>query len=120
MNEALSCSATNCVHNVSGLCSANTINVKGSEAHTSNSTMCETFAEKGLKNALANVANMNVVGEFKQIFNSSSIEMSPAIRCEAQNCLYNEDKICKANNVQIDGRSALTSSKTSCETFIEE
>jgi len=47
MSGQLSCSALSCVHNMSGLCSANTIHVLGSGAHTSNQTMCDTFAEKG-------------------------------------------------------------------------
>ncbi len=54
-----------------------------SDAHRSEETQCEKFAEKGLKNSLSNVLNMNVIGEFKQVFNNDSIEMSPRIRCEA-------------------------------------
>jgi hypothetical protein len=119
MQGTLSCSATNCVHNQSGLCSASSINIGGSNAHASSSTQCDTFAEKGLKNSLNNVMNMNVTGQFKQIFNSASIEMTPNIRCDAQNCKYNDNKICKAPNVLVNGPGALTSSRTCCETFIE-
>ena len=78
-----------------------------------------TFAEKGLKNSLINVLNMNVVGEFKQVFNSDSIEMSPRIRCEAINCKHNEKKLCLADNIIIYGKDALSSEKTECETFEE-
>lgn len=119
MQNKLSCSAANCVHNMSGLCSANNVNVSGMSAHTSISTQCDTFAEQGLKNSLANVTNMNIPGQIKQLFNSASVEMSPSIRCEAQNCRYNNDRVCNAQNVQIDGPGALTSSRTCCETFIE-
>ncbi|KYH35383.1 hypothetical protein CLTEP_05590 [Clostridium tepidiprofundi DSM 19306] len=119
MNGSLSCSATNCVHNMSGLCSANTINVSGIDANTSSSTQCDTFAEKGLKNSLMNAANVNISGQFRQLFNSSSIEMSPIIRCTAERCKYNENKVCNAANVQITGPGALTSSKTYCETFVK-
>lgn len=119
MNGSLSCSATNCVHNMSGLCSANTINVAGNGAHSSSSTQCETFAEKGLKNSLMNAANVNIPGQFKQLFNSASIEMNPTIRCNAENCKHNNNKMCNAQNIQVSGPGALTSSKTCCETFIE-
>ena len=119
MKGTLSCSATNCVNNMSGICSASTINVLGSNASSSEETQCETFAERGLKNSFANVFNMNVVGEFKQIFNTESIEMSPSIRCEATNCMHNNKKICAANNIMVDGMGALNSSKTQCETFKE-
>ena len=117
MRGTLSCTATNCVNNLSGICSANTINVSGLSAHTSESTQCETFAEKGLKNSLSNVLNMNVLGEIKQVFNNGSIEMSPSIRCEAVNCLHNSKEICAAENIMVNGIGALTSAKTECETF---
>ena len=119
MNGTLSCTATNCVNNMSGICSASTINVSGSSAHSSEATQCETFAEKGLKNSLNNVLNMNVVGEFKQVFNNESIEMSPSIRCSAVNCMHNEKKLCLADNIMVNGMGALSSGKTQCETFKE-
>ena len=119
MSGTLSCSATNCVNNMSGICSASTINVSGSNAHSSEATKCETFAEKGLKNSLTNVLNMNVVGEFKQVFNSDSIEMSPNIRCVAKNCIHNQKNLCAADNIMVNGAGALTTEKTQCETFKE-
>jgi len=120
MNGTLSCSATNCVNNISAICSARTIHISGKDAHSSEGTQCENFAEKGLKNSLINVLNMNVVGEFKQVFNSDSIEMSPRIRCEAINCKHNEKKLCLAENILVYGKDALCSEKTECETFEEE
>ena len=119
MNGTLSCSATNCVNNMSGLCSADTINVFGSNAHSSEKTQCETFAEKGIKNALANVLNNNIVGEFQQVFNSESIVMSPSIRCNATSCTHNENNLCAADNVMVSGIGAITSGRTQCETFKE-
>jgi len=119
MSVKLSCSATNCVHNMSSLCSANSIEVAGSTAQSSAATECNTFAEKGLKNAVTNMINMNVVGEIKQVFTNSSVEMSPKIKCEAVACSHNDNRICAASNVQIHGPSASTSEGTQCETFIE-
>lgn len=119
MNGALTCTATNCVNNISSICSARTIHVSGSDAHSSEETQCENFAEKGLKNSLINVLNMNVIGELKQSFNSESIEMSPRIRCDAKNCKHYEDKICLAEDIVMYGKDALSNEKTECETFEE-
>lgn len=117
MNGELSCSALNCVHNMSGLCSSNVIHVIGAGAHTSMETMCNTFAPKGLKNAITHLPNMNMVGEIKQIFTNNSIQMSPIIKCEAMNCIYNIDKKCNADNIQIYGPNAENTQGTQCETF---
>jgi len=105
---------------MSGICSASTINVSGSNAHSTEATQCETFAERGLKNSLTNVLNMNVVGEFKQVFNNTTIEMSPSIRCEAVNCMHNLKKVCAAENIMVNGIGALSSVRTECETFKEQ
>lgn len=120
MNGELSCNAANCVHNVNGLCSANVIQVIGAGAHKSRETMCDTFAPKGLINAVTHLPNMNIAGEIKQVFTNEAIEMSPIIKCEAINCKYNENRRCEAKNIQIIGPRAGSSEGTQCETFINE
>ncbi len=117
MSGKLSCSAVNCVNNLNSLCTANSIHVTGSPAHTSTETECENFAEKGFVNAMSNFTNMNLIGEFRQLFSKDSIEMSPEIKCEAENCIYNITKLCSASNVQVYGPEAKTSEGTQCETF---
>lgn len=119
MSGKLSCSAANCVNNMNGLCSANAINVNGVSAHTSSGTECETFAEKGFVNAVKNLTNMNIAGEIKQLVKKDSVEMSPDIKCQAANCVYNVSRICSATNVQVYGPGASTSEGTECETFRE-
>lgn len=114
----LSCGALNCVHNLNGLCAASRIQVSGNTAHASSGTSCETFMEKGIKNAIINMGNMNIGGEIRQIFTLNSVEMSPNIRCEASHCTYNVNKICTASNVFVSGDGANTSEGTRCETFI--
>jgi len=101
------------------LCAANYIEVAGSNATSSAATECNTFAERGLANAVTNMGNMNIGGEIKQAFSYGSIEMSPKIKCEAVTCSYNDDRLCSASNVQIHGPSALTSEGTQCETFVK-
>ena len=120
MGVKLSCSVTNCIQNMSSLCAANSIEISGSNAHSSEDTECSTFAENGLKNAVTNMVNMNVVGEIKQAFENGSIEMSPKIKCEAVTCNHNDHGVCAASNIQIHGPSALSSEGTQCETFIEK
>jgi len=117
MSPKLNCTADTCVNNINNLCSANTIKVDGNVASTSSETECETFSEKGFKNAVTNLTNMNFGGEIKQLLNSDSIEMSPKVKCEAANCKYNSNRICGAENVMINGPGASTSSATRCETF---
>ncbi|MCJ7688082.1 MAG: DUF1540 domain-containing protein [Clostridiaceae bacterium] len=119
MKGTLSCTATDCVNNISGICSAITIHVLGLTANNSKSTRCKTYSHKGLKNSLANVLNLNVVGEFKQVFNHESIVMNPRVRCEAINCIHNEEKICEAKNLLIEEISDLDNVKAHCDTFKE-
>lgn len=116
----LGCSAMNCVNNVSGLCSANVILIKGHNASTSSGTECSTFAEKSFRNAVTSVANTNYVGEVKQMFSDNSeILMSPDVQCEARKCLYNKRGLCSADNLVVFGPGAINAYGTVCETFIE-
>lgn len=117
MRTKLSCSAANCIHNASGLCSANEIKVEGLSASTSTGTDCKTFEEKGFTSAYNSFGNMNFKGEIKQLFNKDSVELKPEIKCEAENCKYNSEHICNAENVQIYGPGAKSSVGTQCETF---
>lgn len=116
----LNCNAMSCVNNISGLCSANTIVIQGNKAIAPSGTECKTFAEKGLRNAVMNLGNMNLTGELRQAFTNRSIEMSPNIKCEAENCIYNRERFCNASNVQIYGADATTSENTRCKTFVEK
>lgn len=119
MGVRLTCNADNCVNNVNGLCSANSIKVNGLNSHSSSGTECETFAARGIKNAIWNLNNMNIPGEIRQLFSTSTIEMSPNVKCEADNCVHNSTGKCIAANIQITGPTANVSADTKCETFIE-
>ncbi|MDP4090449.1 MAG: DUF1540 domain-containing protein [Bacillota bacterium] len=118
MNGRLSCSAVNCVHNMSGLCSANRILVNGMSAHSSSGTQCETFAEKGLKNAITHFTNINISGEIRQLMDRDGIHMYPEVGCNAVSCRYNDDRKCQADGLMIMGAHAETSDGTYCETFV--
>jgi len=119
MSGKLNCSADGCVHNMRGLCSANHISVEGNQAHTSKSTECNTFEQKGFVNAFTNVTNMNISGEIRQFVNKNDSAMGPSIKCAAINCTHNVDEICGASSVAIHGPGATSSEGTQCETFVE-
>lgn len=119
MNNNLTCSANSCVHNKEGLCSANTILVKGVSASTTSETNCSTYKETSIRNSIASLGNMNYSGQFEQMLNSGNIEMSPDIRCEAMTCKYNTEGFCDSNRVIVSGAHTNVSGGTCCESFCE-
>jgi Domain of Unknown Function (DUF1540). len=114
----LSCNATNCVNNVAGLCSADIISIKGKDAISSSETVCDTFKQKGIMNALVSMGNTNYVGEVEQMFSDfHEILMTPEVHCNAKKCIYNKHGICGADNLFIYGPRADSVQNTECETF---
>jgi hypothetical protein len=114
----LTCGATDCVHNSRELCTARSIHVGGISTESSDGTQCDTFSPKGVKNAFNSLGNMNLTGEFKQLFTKEDIKMSPGIGCSAEKCIYNEKRICTASDVRIEGTGADSSEATNCGAFI--
>lgn len=97
----LSCSANSCVYNTSGSCYAGAIKVDGKQATTTSNTFCSSYVDRAAS-GINNVAN------------GSNEVCTNNIRCEAYNCKYNEEKLCKADEVHINKKNA------SCETFVFE
>ncbi|GAA0177599.1 DUF1540 domain-containing protein [Clostridium sediminicola] len=120
MTTKLTCGATECVHNISNLCSARRVHVGGITSNASDETQCDTFSPKGVKNAFSSLGNMNVTGEFKQIFSKDDIKMTPEVGCSAEQCIYNTNRICSATDITINGSGAKSSDGTQCETFRKE
>lgn len=119
MSGKLRCSAERCVNNVNKFCTAESIHVNGNSAHISTETDCDTFWEKGDMNSIYFFNNTNLSGGFRQLFSKETVEMSPDIVCEAENCIYNVSRVCSADFVQIHGEEAHSSRYTECETFKE-
>lgn len=117
MNGTLTCNASNCLHNISGLCSAKNIHIQGTNAHSSEYTQCGSFREIGIKNVISSMFNMNVTGEVKQLFNNSTIEMNPIIQCDSVRCRFNINRNCGADFIQIHGNMENGNNITLCETF---
>ncbi|MCI6675674.1 MAG: DUF1540 domain-containing protein [Clostridiales bacterium] len=98
----LKCSVTNCVYNDSHLCSKDAIRVGGEEATEQQYTCCESFCDCHHSSAKNN-ANCAIP--------------QTKIGCEAVNCIYNENRYCHANHIDITGNGAGKPEQTECSTF---
>ena len=98
----LSCSAVTCVYNKEELCSKGDIKVGGSEATKKDQTCCESFIER----KAGSMSNSEKIG-----YTTIGIE------CEAQECVYNEERECFAGAINVGGNEAATSEETRCSTF---
>lgn len=99
----LKCNVKTCYHNEENKCSLNSIMVEGSHADTAGDTDCGSFRLKG-ENATNGC-------------NCSTPKDKVSIECEAENCTYNSNRKCSANDIGIDGASACTCVETKCATF---
>ena len=96
-NGNLSCNATNCTHNFGCQCKAGAINVGGRNAVEISGTTCTTFVDKATSSFVNSIDALDT-----KVAN---------IKCEACNCVHNENKGCHADSVQIDMQNAC------CDTF---
>lgn len=98
----LKCTAKHCIHNADNYCCKGEIQVEGRNAEERNDTCCGSFDERR-NGAFCNMEDTP----------SSNLE----VRCDATNCVYNQDLVCHANRIDIHGPSAHTTEKTECATF---
>ncbi len=103
----LKCTVTNCVNNSKECCCRPDIKVAGSCACDCEQTCCSDFADKNgsASNAACGCSTPN-----------------PAlhVRCEAHNCIYNENSECVAEDIHVANGScgkADCKSQTECATF---
>ena len=115
----LSCSALNCVNNMSGTCTASMIGISGKTAYSKSETQCETFSQRTLGSAIKNAFNTNYLGVTAQAFNYQH-EIGHTIRCNAVNCTYNIGNTCTSTDIQIYGPEAIDAKGTDCETFYKK
>ncbi len=97
----LECSVATCVHNEDNKCCKSAILVEGHDAVTTDLTRCDSFDKRheGVTND-CKCANPQV-----------------EIQCRAVNCVYNDNKYCKATVVGVVGHTATKSEQTECATF---
>ena len=98
----LGCSVTTCLHNADLCCCKNQITVEGKDAKTADCTCCGSFNEKS-------------GDSFKNACHTPNTHLD--VKCEAVNCVYNEKKICRADNIGIAGNGATSANQTECATF---
>lgn len=97
----LMCSVNTCTYNENNLCCRESIKVGGKNTITANFTSCESFRRKE--------------GQLNNDVQSPNNLLS--VVCEAINCKYNNEKICEAKSISIEGSYALSDIQTECATF---
>ena len=91
-------------HNEDNCCCLSSIEVNGSNACNCEDTCCGSYFEdkSGEKNS------------------AQTPHVSLSIACQATNCMYNDDKVCHADHVDISGIRATAAHETVCATFQEK
>ena len=98
------CNVKSCCHNEDNCCCLSSIEVNGSNACNCEDTCCGSYFEdkSGEKNS------------------AQTPHVSLSIACQATNCMYNDDKVCHADHVDISGIRATAADETVCATFQEK
>ncbi|MBC5996763.1 DUF1540 domain-containing protein [Romboutsia ilealis] len=110
----LKCNATDCAHNQDYECKAGSIHVSGLGAVSTEGTTCTSFVDRDSSSYVDRMAeNSEEKEQFFNSFNSNFVNgvgdstTQPCdIKCEAHNCIYNDNKECHADCVQIDAYNA--------------
>lgn len=98
----LDCTVTNCLHNSDNRCCKQAIIVDGYDAREKEETCCGSFDE-------------NREGSFRNVFKTPENRLE--IDCEAVNCIYNENRHCHAEHIDVSGDGASRAEHTQCATF---
>lgn len=98
----LGCTVSTCLHNSDNLCCKQTIIVDGMSAMNAQGTCCGSFDE-------------NKGGSFQNIFKTPESRLE--VDCEAVQCVYNENRHCSADHIDISGDGAQNPEHTECATF---
>lgn len=98
----LDCSVRNCRYNEDNSCCKKHIEVDGLSANTTNETCCGSFVERSSDSVT------NSISEYSK---------ETAVQCKAKDCIHNESRECKAESIDISGRSACCCGETECSTF---
>lgn len=100
----LICSVNTCSNNENNLCCRESIRVGGKDTIIANFTSCESYRRKS--------------GELTNSAHTPNNSLN--ITCEAENCVYNNCKMCEAEMVNVAGLNALSDIQTECATFISK
>lgn len=97
----LDCNVVNCFYNADNCCSRGDIQVEGESAKTPSETCCGSFTSRD-----CGCGNCHTTGT-----------KDTTVKCDACECMYNDDHACTAGHIGIAGGLADTSSKTECGSF---
>ena len=101
----INCSVTNCSHNKSAICYANIVNISGGAATKECNTCCDSFLDYKHYSNLTN--------------NTNDLGPCDALVCSVETCVYNHNKACTADGIQVDshGDEPKIYTETNCATF---
>lgn len=99
----LKCSVRNCSYNKEELCTLTAIEIGHFESTNAVETCCESFAE----------------GEYIASNVAKEEQEQVDITCHAVECVYNNNRVCHAIDVEVGGVSTVCDYEdTQCNTFI--
>lgn len=99
----LECSVATCSYNENRMCKRENIKVGGQEAIKPSETVCESFYPRGTNTMTS--------------LDDKGAQKETNVACGAVTCVYNQDKKCTADHIQIAGVKAVASGETECGTF---
>ncbi len=100
---SINCSVNNCSHNKNGTCYSNRVNMGGKGAAKSVNTCCGSFLDVSNYSTLTN--------------NTNSSGPCDTLVCEVSTCAYNNNKLCSAESISVNGDNVNLYSETNCATF---
>jgi len=99
----INCHVTVCSHNKSGVCYANCVDIVGSSALEEYDTCCSSFLNKLHYSELTN----NTLGPGP----------CECLKCTVETCTFNNNNLCKLDNIQVNGEKVYYYTQTGCESF---
>lgn len=98
---SLGCNVSTCGYNEDHCCCRTEIEVMGEKADDKGCTCCGSFDSScDCKNAVSDPKD------------------SLYVHCEASNCVYNDNLVCSADRIDIQGSNADNSEQTLCASFV--
>ncbi|MBP2626664.1 MAG: hypothetical protein H6Q68_1375 [Firmicutes bacterium] len=99
----INCQVTVCSHNKSGVCYANCVDIVGSSAMEDYDTCCGSFLNKLHYAELTN--------------NTLSSGSCDCLKCTVETCTFNNNNLCKLDNIQVSGEKVYYYTQTACDSF---
>lgn len=99
----LKCTVQTCLHNKSFYCDLDKIMVGGEQAKKAAETCCDSFEERK--------------GDTYSNITQNHASATSSIDCKAQECQYNDNCVCHAGKISVEGSQACQCEQTECATF---